>query len=236
MPDAATRFSSIDFAPTLRQTVTVNCLVTAGPTYEPLDDVRRLTNFSTGRLGAEFANHLVSGGHQVTLLNGYYAIHKGEIHAQQIETFTTTQDLLERFQKRAGTVEAIFHAAAVSDFTFGTIWSRDDSGNLTAVQEKKVGTRGSTLLAELVPTPKILAQLRDLYPKAVIVGWKYEVDGDRQSVLTRAQRQLTECRTNACVANGSAYGKGFGLVTPDGAVKHCTSPDELFGALTNLVV
>ena len=38
----------------------MNCIVTAGPTFEPLDDVRRLTNFSTGRLGTELANFLAA--------------------------------------------------------------------------------------------------------------------------------------------------------------------------------
>ena len=45
----------------------MNCIVTAGPTYEPLDEVRRLTNSSTGRLGSELANYLTARGHRVTL-------------------------------------------------------------------------------------------------------------------------------------------------------------------------
>ena len=40
----------------------MKCIVTAGPTYEPLDKVRRLTNFSTGQLGTELANHLAGQG------------------------------------------------------------------------------------------------------------------------------------------------------------------------------
>ena len=48
----------------------MKCIVTAGPTYEPLDQVRRLTNFSTGRLGAGLAEYLVRRGHEVTLLLG----------------------------------------------------------------------------------------------------------------------------------------------------------------------
>ena len=48
----------------------MNCIVTAGPTFEPLDDVRRLTNFSTGKLGTELANFLTARGHKVTLLIG----------------------------------------------------------------------------------------------------------------------------------------------------------------------
>ena len=51
----------------------MNCIVTAGPTCEPLDEVRRLTNFSTGRLGTELANFLAARGHKVTLLVGEQA-------------------------------------------------------------------------------------------------------------------------------------------------------------------
>ena len=60
----------------------MNCIVTAGPTFEPLDDVRRLTNFSTGRLGTELANFLAAHGHQVTLLIGESATYAGERRAQ----------------------------------------------------------------------------------------------------------------------------------------------------------
>ncbi|HYG35630.1 MAG TPA: phosphopantothenoylcysteine decarboxylase, partial [Clostridia bacterium] len=46
----------------------MRCIVTAGPTYESLDNVRRLTNFSTGRLGSELVNFLTERGHEVILL------------------------------------------------------------------------------------------------------------------------------------------------------------------------
>ena len=62
----------------------MNCVITAGPTYEPLDDVRRLTNFSTGRLGTELANFLVAGGHNVTLLTGVQATWPGPREAQTV--------------------------------------------------------------------------------------------------------------------------------------------------------
>ena len=48
----------------------MRCIVTAGPTFEPLDEVRRLTNFSTGRLGTELANFLQAAGGDVSLLLG----------------------------------------------------------------------------------------------------------------------------------------------------------------------
>src|ERR1017187_2585039 len=98
----------------------MNCIVTAGPTFEPLDDVRRLTNFSTGRLGTELANFLAARGHKVILLICEQATYSGERRAQRTEIFTPTADLRTQLKTLASRrVEAIFHAAAVSDFTFG---------------------------------------------------------------------------------------------------------------------
>ena len=68
----------------------MNCIVTAGPTFEPLDDVRRLTNFSTGRLGTDLANFLAARGHHVTLLIGESATYAGKREAQAVNTFSTT--------------------------------------------------------------------------------------------------------------------------------------------------
>jgi len=94
----------------------MNCIVTAGPTYESLDNVRRLTNSSTGRLGSELADFLVVRGHQVTLLIGQQATYQGAHHAQKVEVFTTTADLSGRLRTLSRQpVDAVFHAAAVSD-------------------------------------------------------------------------------------------------------------------------
>ena len=193
----------------------MNCLVTAGPTYEPLDRVRRLTNFSTGRLGVELANHLAARGHAVTLLIGEPATYPGERRAARVQTFTTTASLRATLLACGGQpVDAVFHAAAVSDFTFGSVWHRSLAGELTPLQAGKLSTREGTLLAELLPTPKLILELRTWFPAARLVGWKYEVDGGRDDVLRAARRQLAEARTDLCVVNGPAYGHGFGLVTP----------------------
>ena len=99
----------------------------------------------------------------------------------------------------------------------------------------KISTRQGTLMAELVPTPKIIAGLREWFPKALLVGWKYEVEGDRAGALQLAQRQIAECKTNACVANGPAYGAGFGLVRAGGASEHLAGTAALFEALEGLL-
>lgn len=210
----------------------MQCIVTAGPTYEPLDEVRRLTNSSTGRLGSELANFLAARGHEATLLIGQHAAYRGERHARQVETFTTTANLRDRLRALAGeAVDAVFHAAAVSDFAFGKVWRRSPQGELTELKTGKLSTREGTLLAELAPTPKIIAELRQWFPTARLVGWKYEVEGGRAGVIRLAERQITECRTDACVANGPAYGAGFGLVRGGGEFTHLPDTAALFAAL-----
>lgn len=210
----------------------MNCIVTAGPTYEPLDKVRRLSNFSTGRLGTELANFLVDQGHHVTLLVSEQASYAGNRRAQQVETFSTTAMLRERMEALAGqSVNAVFHAAAVSDFSFGKVWLRSPQGELTEVKSGKVSTRQGTLLAELVPTLKIISGLRDWFPQARLVGWKYEVDGDRAAVIAAAEKQLRECLTDACVANGPAYGEGFALIRSSGKAIHLPDQAALFEQL-----
>jgi phosphopantothenoylcysteine synthetase/decarboxylase len=214
----------------------VKCIITAGPTYEPLDEVRRLTNFSTGRLGSDLATYLTGEGHEVTLLIGQQATWRGERKASRVETFTTTSDLKARLLKYASKeIGAVFHAAAVSDFGFGPIWHRTPSGGLEPVKAGKIPTKLEGLLAELVPTPKIIAALRDWYPLACLVGWKYEMDGGQEDVLAKAREQIVANQTDASIANGRAYGKGFGVVRENGGCKHCETMPELFIALGDLL-
>jgi phosphopantothenoylcysteine synthetase/decarboxylase len=213
----------------------MNCIVTAGPTYEPLDDVRRLTNFSTGRLGTELANFLVARGHQVILLLSAQATYGGERRAQQVEIFTTTSNLRERLQGlSAKKVNAVFHTAAVSDFRFGKIQLKSPHGKLTEINSKKIPTGEDTLLVELLPTLKIIAELRAWFPSARLVGWKFEAEGKRPDAIRAAEQQLLKCLTDACVANGPAYGPGFGLITR-GQHVHVADPPKLFDTLEQLI-
>ena len=212
----------------------MNCIVTAGPTYEPLDEVRRLTNFSSGTLGSQLANFLTERGHKVELVLGHYATYRGEQKARRVRAFTTTEDLRDQLEALSSKkTHAVFHAAAVSDFSFGKIFTRGADGKLKTVKAAKVSTRGPALLAELKPTPKIIKNLRAWFPQACIVGWKYELEGD---VVKKALVQISENGTNACVVNGKAYGKGFSLVTGKEKLAHYPGDKQLFRALEKLLI
>ena len=215
----------------------MKCLITAGPTYEPVDQVRRLTNFSTGRLGGELADYLVSQGHKVHLLLAEMATWNGPACARTEERFSTTADLRARLERlRGNDVDAVFHAAAVSDFTPAGVWKRGPAGELRPVRAGKIPSHLDSLFLELRPTLKIIACLRAWFPMAVIIGWKYEVDGTRGEAIARGGSQIQACQTSVCVVNGPAYGPGFGVVGADGRAHHQADAAALYAALLRLAL
>ncbi|MBN2506690.1 MAG: DNA/pantothenate metabolism flavoprotein domain protein [Verrucomicrobia bacterium] len=208
------------------------CIVTAGPTHEAVDEVRRLTNLSTGRLGIGLAAHLADCGHEVTLLVGEQATWAGERRAHRVQVFGSAADLSLRLEAlRNCPPDAVFHAAAVSDFRVGAVWAHHSDGQLVELRARKISSGENRLLVELLPTLKIIAELRGWFPRAQLTGWKYEVDGSRADALRRGAEQVAGCHTDACVVNGPAYGAGFGLVGPAGRPLHLEGAPALYSAL-----
>jgi phosphopantothenoylcysteine decarboxylase/phosphopantothenate--cysteine ligase len=91
----------------------------------------------------------------------------------------------------------------------------------------KIESRAGALTISLEPARKVIGSMRELFPKAILVGWKYELAGTRADALARVWRQLRENRTDACVVNGRAYGEGFGLCTPPDTVLELRDKTEV---------
>ena len=204
-------------------------IVTCGPSYEPLDQVRRLTNFSTGRLGVTLANYLIRFGHEVVCFKGELASYSGSLEAARQEAFSTNDDLACRLEDlgRAEKFDAVFHAAALCDYQIGSICGSDGQ----TVHAPKIASRTGSLNLRLVPATKVLPQLRDWFPEARIVGWKYELSGTSTDAFAKAWRQIHESRTDGCVLNGSAYGHGFAFCHPSGHVQTWNDLAELWSGL-----
>jgi phosphopantothenoylcysteine decarboxylase/phosphopantothenate--cysteine ligase len=123
--------------------------------------------------------------------------------------FSTNADLLERLREFAGSnVGAVFHAAALCDYRVRSV--RDGDGAVMIAQ--KLSSRAGELMLTLEPVPKLLPELRGIFPNAKIAGWKYELDGTLGEAEAKAREQLLACGTDACVVNGAAWGKGFGFI------------------------
>ena len=199
-------------------------VVTCGPASAPIDSVRRITNFATGEIGAILSQVLQDAGWDVICLQGEgstFPVPQGI----EVRVFSTNDSLAALVQGLPAAPHAIFHAAALCDFQVASIEG--------TARVKKIPTRDGALTLHLEPAPKILPRLRDLFPGAFIVGWKYELDGDRPAALAKGAAQIRECRTDACVVNGAAYGEGFGILLPDGTLTEVADKRELADALVN---
>ena len=205
----------------------LHAIVTCGPSYEPIDEVRRITNFSTGELGELLTNRLTRAGFAVTCLGGVAAPRTWSLEGAEYVPFTTNDDLqakLTALSERAE-VAAVFHAAALADFRVGR------TGD-----ERKLSSRAGALTLTLIPAAKLIGQLRELFPRAWIVGWKYELDGTAELAIAKARRQLAENHTDLSIVNGAAYGEGFGIVRSAGPLDHLADKSALVDYLTATLV
>jgi phosphopantothenoylcysteine synthetase/decarboxylase len=200
-------------------------IVTAGPSYEPIDEVRRLTNFSTGELGVILSNHLAKAGFEVFCLRGVSSTYSGPLEKCHHQPFTTNDDLLDHLTRlsRAHEINAVFHVAALCDFKVKQVLGADGQ----PLDDPKIDSRSGSLTLTLEPALKIIGRMRALFPQATLVGWKYELAGERDAVLAKAWQQLRESRTDACVVNGRAFSRGFALCTPPDQVRELRDKAEV---------
>jgi phosphopantothenoylcysteine synthetase/decarboxylase len=197
-------------------------VITSGPSYEPIDQVRRLTNFSTGELGTLLAEGFAEAEHSVTCFRGTASTFPPPLWPVEVIPFSTNDDLAEGLQRlpTREEVTVVLHAAALCDFKVGKIV--DEKGEV--MQGDKVSSRAGSLKLTLEPATKLISTLRRMFPASILVGWKFELDGSTEEVLAKGRRQMDECLTDACVLNGHAYGSGFGLVTRSNEQVHL--PDK----------
>lgn len=200
--------------------------ITCGPAFEPLDKVRRLTNFSTGEIGAVLAETFLRAGFEVVCFRGEASAFPAPGGAD-VRPFSTNKSLEEGLLSLPRPPAAVLHAAALCDFILGGIEGADGGD--------KLSSRAGTIRLTLKPAEKVLPKLRTWFPDARIIGWKYELDGSREQALTRASAQILDARTDACVVNGSAYGPGFGLLTRDGQVEHFPDKPSLADRLARFL-
>lgn len=186
-----------------------NAIVTAGGTAEPIDDVRVLSNISTGRFGHELAVQLTEQGAMVTELCPELTTQKlGNNEKVRYEHFTTADSLKDALLDRSEKPDIILHAAAVADYkpvrTVGKISSDLDE-----------------MTIQLKRNPKIIAELRSNYgSEAFLAGFKLLSNVPEADLIAAATKQLKSNRLNMVVANDLQNLKDGGhpviAVTPEG--------------------
>jgi len=161
-------------------------LITAGPTREPIDEVRFISNRSSGRLGIALAEHAADAGHDVTLLLGPVLIASAARDRLTIERFNTTDELRALLEEYFRGCDALVMAAAVADYR-----------PRQRIEGKS--ERGSGLSIELEPTPDLVGAIaptkRD---DQRVVAFALE---EPEQLEPRARAKMGRKNVDAIVAN-----------------------------------
>lgn len=167
-------------------------LVTAGPTREPLDPVRYLTNRSSGKMGYALARAFAQAGHPVLLISGPTSIPIPEdVDFLPVET---AADMHAAVSRHLGRMDVAVFAAAVADYTPAN------------VAEQKLKKTGESLTLELVRTPDILGGARANGFAGTLVGFAAETE----NLEANAREKLAKKGCDLVVANDvSQPGIGF---------------------------
>jgi phosphopantothenoylcysteine decarboxylase/phosphopantothenate--cysteine ligase len=168
-------------------------LVTAGPTREPLDPVRFISNRSSGKMGYALAQAAMRRGAEVTIVSGPTGI--AAPAGCEVLGVETTQEMRDAVLERLAASDLVIGAAAPADYACPS----------PAPQKLKKGRRSLTV--ELTPTPDILAECgRRKKAGQILVGFAAETE----NLIGNAQAKLRAKKLDAIVANDvSAAGVGF---------------------------
>ena len=172
-------------------------LITAGPTYEAIDPVRFIGNFSSGKMGIALANEAIRQGAEVHLVLGPSS--EKNIHSQiHLHRVVSAQQMYEAAVSEFSTCDIAILSAAVADYT------------PEIVAPEKIKKKGGNLSLTLVPTVDILASLGKIKTTQTLIGFALETENE----VANAQTKLEKKNLNGIVLNSLRdAGAGFGTDT-----------------------
>lgn len=167
-------------------------LITAGPTQEPLDPIRYVSNRSSGKMGYAIAEAAARRGAHVVLVSGPVNIPA----PRNVETIHvhTAQEMRSAVMDRLGDASIIIKSAAVADYY------------VSEVPKQKLKKTATRLSLELDPTPDILAEIGQRKGDRLLIGFAAET----QNLIEEARRKMISKKCDMIVANlVSQEGVGF---------------------------
>lgn len=187
-------------------------VVTTGGTIEKIDDVRSITNRSSGKMGVAIAEECFLRGATVTLLRSVTSVTPR--YLMQEEVYESTEDLAALVKRFAPSADILFHVAAVADFKLAQ-----------PIQGKTKSTE--SLVLKLKSQVKISNEIKKLNPSVKLVLFKAEWGPAKQDLIKLAKAKLEESNADAIIANDvSKKDRGFQVDTnevmviiKDGVVK-----------------
>jgi len=160
----------------------VKFLITAGPTREPIDPVRYLSNRSSGKMGYAIAEAAIEAGHEVVLISG--PVDVARPRGVAVISVSTSDEMFAAVRQHTSRCDILVMCAAVADY------------KPAKVSKSKIKKRGENISLELLPTRDILASL----PKDrqyLVVGFAAETE----NVEGNARQKLKEKNCDIVIAN-----------------------------------
>lgn len=166
----------------------LNFLITAGPTIEYIDDIRFITNKSSGKMGVQIAKEVLRRGGNLNLVHGPLDITPPlNDNIIPIETSEEMHNKVTQILKNKK-IDIFIGAAAVSDWTINKRYP----GKIPSSEELKLN---------LIPSPKIIEKVKKLSPNTYLVIFKAEYDLTEEELFKKSFDRLKAVNGNLVVAN-----------------------------------
>ena len=189
-------------------------LITAGPTWVPIDKVRVISNIATGKTGILLANQAISLGAKVTLIIGPI----GEINnlsksvkIRQFFYFDQLDKLIKQELKEKK-YDIVIHSAAVSDYKPKNFFY------------DKISSDIKNLSLDLESTVKIADKIKKYSSEIFLVIFKLELGITKNQMIERARKTMLEASADLAVANTISKGK---------YIAYIINKDKIFGTFKN---
>ena len=158
-------------------------LITAGPTREPLDPVRYLSNRSSGKMGYAMAEAAVRDGHEVIVISG--PVHLPPPTGATVIRVRTSDEMFEAAERNVSGCDVVVMCAAVADY------------KPAVVQKEKMKKDANSLSLDLIPTRDILSTLGRTHRSYLLVGFAAETADLEKNARAKLERK----NCDAIVAN-----------------------------------
>jgi len=180
-------------------------LITCGPTWVPIDDVRVISNVSSGEMGHLIAEAFKSNGASVTVIEGQvtHALVDKKIKIIKYRFFDELANVLKKELLKK--YDIIVHAAAVSDF------------KVKGASRNKISSK-KALTLNLTATPKLIKDIKRLSPESLLVGFKLESKLSPKNIFKMVKLLFTESGCDLVVANTLKNGYQGYIVNADGDI------------------
>ncbi|MXN90048.1 bifunctional phosphopantothenoylcysteine decarboxylase/phosphopantothenate--cysteine ligase CoaBC [Flavobacterium sp. Sd200] len=176
-------------------------LVTAGPTYEPLDPVRFIGNHSSGKMGYDIAVAAANEGAEVVLISGPTHLKLNHDRIDLVHV-VSSQDMYNACHKYFNNVDVAVAAAAVADY------------RPKEVALQKIKKNESTLVLELEKTKDILASLGEVKRDQFLIGFALETENEIENAKLKIKKKnLDLIVLNSLNDEGAGFGKPTNKVT-----------------------